>query len=61
MYFPKVEDIEVDKCSYPLCFHSSSLQDARLLHNSERGSLAKLVPLLTIKSSLLSNTEKQNV
>ena len=50
MYFPKFDDIEVDKSSYPLCVYSASFQDVRLLYNSERESLAKLAPQLTVKA-----------
>ena len=61
MYFPKFDDIEVDKCSYPLCVYSASFQDVRLLYNSERGSLAKLAPQLTVKACFPSSIERQNV
>ena len=61
MYFPKFDDSEVDKFSYPLCVYSTSIQDVRLLYNSERGSLAKLAPQLTVKACFPSSIEKQNV
>lgn len=61
MYFPKFEDFEIDKCQYPLCIHSASFQDVRLLYSSERGSLAKLAPQLTVKACFPSSIERQNV
>ncbi|KAI6658662.1 Transposable element P transposase [Oopsacas minuta] len=61
MYFPKLEDFEIDKCQYPLCLHSASFQDVRLLYSSERGSLTKLVPQLTAKACFPSSIERQNV
>ncbi|KAI6648710.1 Transposable element P transposase [Oopsacas minuta] len=61
MYFPKLEDFEIDKCQYPLCLHSASFPDVRLLYSSERGSLAKLAPQLTAKACFPSSIERQNV
>ena len=60
MYFPKFDDIEVDKCRYPPCVYSAYFQ-VRLLYNSVRGSLAKLAPQLTVKACFPSSIEKQNV
>ena len=61
MYFPKFDDIEFDKCGYPLCVYSASFQDVGILYNFERGSLAKLAPQLTVKACFPSSIERQNV
>ena len=61
MYFPKFEDFAIDKCQYPFCVHSASFQDIRLLYSSERGSLAKLAPQLSVKACFPSSIERQNV
>ena len=61
MYFPKFEDFAIDKCQYPLCVHSASFQDVRLLYSSERGSSAKLAPQLSVKACFPSSIERQNV
>ena len=59
--FPNFEHIEIDKCSYPLSVHSASFQDVRLLYNSERDSLEKLAPHLSVKACFPSSLERQNV
>ncbi|KAI6648653.1 Transposable element P transposase [Oopsacas minuta] len=61
MYYLKLEDFEIDKCQYPLCLHSASFQDVSLLYSSERGSLAKLAPQLTVKACFPSSIERQDV
>ena len=61
LHFPNFEHIEIDKCSYPLSVQSASFQDVRLLYNSERDSLAKLAPHLTVKACFPSSLERQNV
>ncbi|KAI6652390.1 Transposable element P transposase [Oopsacas minuta] len=45
----------------PHCLNSASFQDLRILSSSERGSLAKLAPQLTLKACFPSSIERQNV
>ena len=46
---------------YPVQVYSASFSDVRLLYASEKESLAKLAPNLTIKACFLSAIERQNV
>lgn len=48
--FPDFNCISIDKCDYPLKTCHASFRDIRMLYNSERDSLAKLAPRLTMKS-----------
>ena len=59
--FPNFEAIRSDSCSFPLRLCSASFQDIRTLYNSEKESLAKLAPRLTLKSCYPSSLERQNV
>ena len=60
-HFPNLVNFKVDYCDYPLKFGCASFQDVRQLYNSERTSLAKLTPHLTMKSCFPSSIERQNV
>ena len=53
--------ISIDKCDYPLKTSHASFRDIGMLYNSERDSLAKLAPRLTMKSCYPSILERQNV
>ena len=46
---------------YPVQVYSASFSDVRLLYNSEKESLAKLAPNLTIKACFPSAVERENV
>ena len=59
--FPNFEAFRSDSCSFPLRLCSASFQDIRTLYNSEKESLAKLAPRLTLKSCYPSSLERQNV
>ena len=61
MHYPNLENFEVDYCRYPVQIYSACFQDVRLLYRSERHSLAKLAPHLTIKACFPSSIERQNV
>ena len=50
-----------DYRDYPLKFGCASFQDVRQLYNSEKTSLAKLAPHLTMKSCFPISIERQNV
>ena len=60
-HFPNFQNIKLDYCVYPVQVHSASFSDVRLLYNSEKESLAKLAPNLTIKACFPSAIERQNV
>ena len=60
-HFPNLVNFKVDYCDYPLQSGCASFQDVRQLCNSERTSLAKLAPHLTMKSCFPSSIERQNV
>ena len=59
--YPNLVDIQIDYCSYPLRLCCASFDDIRTLYNSEKESLAKLAPRLTLKSCYPSSLERQNV
>ena len=59
--FPDFDNISIDQCTYPLSICYASFRDIRILYNSERDSLAKLAPCLTLKSCYPSSLERQNV
>ena len=59
--FPNFNHFQVDFTKYPLQNHSACFQDIRLHYKSERNSLAKLAPHLTVKSCYPSGIERQNV
>ena len=59
--FPDFDNISIDQCTYPLSLCYASFRDIRILYNSERDSLAKLAPRLTLKSCYPSSLERQNV
>ena len=59
--YPDFDDIRIDSCSYPLRLCCASFKDIRTLYNSEKQSLAKLAPRLTLKSCYPSALERQNV
>ena len=40
--YPDLNCISIDRCAYPLKICHASFRDIRMLHNSERFSLAKL-------------------
>ena len=46
---------------YPVQVYSASFSDVRLLYASEKESLARLAPYLTIKACFSSAIERQNV
>ena len=48
--YPDLDCIAIDRCAYPLNLSYASFRDIRILYNSERNSLAKLAPRLTLKS-----------
>ena len=60
-HFPNIDNFEVDYTRYPLESLLASFQDVRLLYHSERDSLAKLAPHLTVKACFPSCIERQNV
>ena len=60
-HFPNFQSIKLDYCVYPLQVYSASFSDVRLLYASEKESLAKLTPNLTIKACFLCAIERQNV
>ena len=60
-HFPNFQNIKLDYCVYPVQVYSASFSDVRLLYNSEKESLAKLAPNLTIKACFPSAIERQNV
>ena len=60
-HFPNFKNIKLDYCVYPVQVHSACFSDVRLLYNSEKESLAKLAPNLTIKACFPSAIERQNV
>ena len=59
--FPDFDNISIDQCTYPLSICYASFRDIRILYNSERDSLAKLAPRLTLDSCCPSSLERQNV
>ena len=60
-HFPNLVNFKADYTDYPLKFGSASFQDVSQLYNSERASLAKLAPHLTMKACFPSSIERQNV
>ena len=60
-HFPNLVNFKVDYFDYPLKFGCASFQDVRQLYTTERTSLAKLAPYLTMKSCFPSSIERQNV
>ena len=60
-HFPIFQNIKLDYCVYPVQVNSASFSDVRLLYASEKESLAKLAPNLTIKACFPSAIERQNV
>ena len=60
-HFPNFQNIKLDYCVYPVQVYSASFSDVRLLYASEKESLAKLAPNLTIKACFPSAIERQNV
>ena len=59
--YPDLNCISIDQCTNPLKKHFASFRDIRMLYNSEKDSLAKLAPRLTLKSCYPSILEHQNV
>ena len=60
-HFPNFQNIKLDYCVYPVQVYSASFSDVRLLYASEKESLVKLAPNLTIKACFPSAIERQNV
>ena len=60
-HFPNFQNLKLDYCVYPVQVYSASFSDVRLLYASEKESLAKLAPNLTIKACFPSVIERQNV
>ena len=59
--YPDLDCISIDRSINPLKICHASFRDVRMLYNSERDSLAKLAPRLTLKSCCPSSLERQNV
>ena len=60
-YYPDLNCIPIDQCTYPLKICHDSFRDIRMLYNSARDCLAKLAQRLTAKSCFPSSLERQNV
>ena len=60
-HFPNLDNFELDHCKYPVQLCLTTFADVRMLYNSERESLAKLAPHLSIKACFPSSIERQNV
>ena len=59
--YPDLNCISISQCTNPLKIQFASFRDIRMLYNSEKDSLAKLAPCLTLKSCYPSILERQNV
>ena len=59
--YSDLDNFHTDYCSFSLRLCSASFRDVRILYHSEKHSLAKLVPRLTLKSCYPSILERQNV
>ena len=59
--YPDLDCISIDQSINSLKICHASFRDVRMLYNSERDSLAKLAPRLTLKSCYPSSLERQNV
>ena len=60
-HFPNFQNFHLSSCEDHIQVLSASFGDVRLLYNSEKQSLAKLAPKLTIKACFLSIIQRQNV
>ena len=59
--YPDLDCIFIDQSTNTLKICHASFRDIRILSNSEKDSLAKLAPSLTLKSCYPSILERQNV
>ena len=60
-HFPNFQNFQLSSYEGHIQVLSASFSDVRLLYNSEKQSLAKLAPTLTIKACFPSIIERQNV
>ena len=60
-HFLNFQNFQLSSCEDHIQVLSASFSDVRLLYNSEKQSLAKLAPRLTIKACFPSIIERQNV
>ena len=60
-HFPNFQNFHLSSCEDHIQVLSASFSDVRLLYNSEKQSLAKLAPRLTIKACFPSIIQRQNV